>query len=488
MPLGSSKFVVNKNSTGGAPSPAIAPASFAITSTLSNDYLTSQGITNPPEIQLEPLQTITFDITSNRPNANVDFALVGNVVANDFVNTSTTTGTVTTDANGNATITKTVESDVSLNNNVDFSLQITRSGNASQILAQSNTFNIYNIEFPNISVTGANVSTTDVSLSNLIIDGRVFTVYEDANLIINSLGTLQSNAFQTLIGVNTLDVSVPENNIYRKRPLPIALVGAGGGGSTVDAGGGGAGGEVVYNQDSYTANLTATTYEIKVGVGGNVTHGVGSTPGGNSSVFSNTAIEISALGGGSGVGQQGGSIGSFAGGVGDTDFTYKAGGGGSNKMQFYSWFYNESKDSGIRGENGRNQRRGFTSIYDSFGGDGAGDFDSSQVPNIDQQTTNREWPFYDGIDPTGSVKLGMGGGGGTFNTLYNESRGVSGNNDPIFGKGGTTNFDATAGRPATGMGGGGSGDETQGGDGGSGIVYIRVPQGPNFRFISSTTY
>lgn len=489
MPLGSSKFVVNKNSTGGAPSPAVAPASFAITSTLSNDYLTAQGYSNPlANTQITTLQTITFDITSNRPNANIDFALLGNVVANDFVNTSSTSGTVTTDANGSVTITKTVESNVALSNNVDFSLQITRSGNASQILAQSNTFNIYNIEFPNISVTGANVSTSNVSQSNLVFDGQIFTVKEDANITINNLGTLQSNAFQTLIGVNTTDFFTPDNNVYKKRPLPIALVGAGGGGNTVDAGGGGAGGKVRYEIESFVSQLTETTYEIKVGEGGNVIHGVGGTPGGNTSVFSNTAIEISVVGGNSGVGQTGGSVDGINGGNGDTDFTYKAGGGGSNRMEFYSWYTNSSFDSGIRGDNGRNVRQGFTSIYNSFGGDGAGDFDSSQFPVIDQQTTNREWPFYDGIDPTGSVELGMGGGGGTFNTVYNETRGVSGDNDPIYGKGGTTTLSATAGRPATGMGGGGSGDQTQGGDGGSGIVYIRVPQGPNFRFISSTTY
>jgi len=483
MPLGSSKISVNKNKPIGGGTTPSDPASFVINDVLSNDYLDAQGYTNLPRI-IEPYQTVTYNITSNRPNATLDFTISGTgIVADDF--DAPITGNITTDGNGDATLIRTVESDLSLNTNVNFTLNLIRES-TSQVMATSNTYNIYNIEFPNVSLTG-NVTSFDTTIDNLIFDGTVHQIYANATVTINNLGTLQDNVFQLLIAANVEPTGIVENMVYRERPLPVAVIGGGGGGSSNDAGGGGAGGEVIYLQDSYVSQLTETTYNFTIGDGGQA-----GVDGENSVAFAGETFEISALGGGSPTGGNGGSIDGISGGsqAGNPPFnnTY-GGGGGANRMQFYKWNENDTIDSGIPGTDGRVQRIGFTSNYNAYGGAGAGISYSSGGTVIDQITTRVQWPDFNNTNPTQQVFFGMGGGGGAFTTTAGgETRGNSGDPGDNFGRGGTSVIPAMDGRESAGMGGGGSGLGSYETQGGSGLIIMRVPKGPDFRFITSQSY
>ena len=483
MPLGSSKISVNKNKPIGGGTTQSDPASFTINDVLSNDYLDAQGYT--AYYLVDPNQTVTYNITSNRANATLDYTISGTgIVSDDF--DGPITGNITTDTNGNATITRTVESDLSLNSNINFTLNLIRES-TSQVMATSNTYNIYNIEFPNVSVTGTNVTSFDTTINDLIFDGTVHEIKDDATVTINSLGTIKANVFQVLIGANANPSAISANQVYRNRPLPVAVVAAGGGGSANDAGGGGAGGEVVYLQDSFVSQLTETTYNFTVGAGGQ-----SGVAGGDTVAFAGQAFEISAEGGSSPTGGSGGSIDGIGGGSQATNNPFNntyAGGGGANRMQFYKWDENASIDSGIPGTDGRVTRVGFTSNYNAAGGAGAGISYSSGGTVINQITTRLQWPDYSNVNGTQQVFRGMGGGGGGFTTTGgSESPGNSGDTGSLNGRGGTSTLVPRDGSVNTGMGGGGTGTGSYNTVGGSGIAYMRVPKGPNFRFITSANY
>ena len=477
MPLGSNKISVNKNrlSVGSGPLPS-DPASFSIDAVLSNDYLDAQGYTK--SFFFDTDQTVTYNITSNRPNATLDYSIAGTgIVAEDF--NGPISGNITTDSNGDATITRTVESDLSLNTNVSFTLSLIRES-TSQVMATSNTFNIYNIEFPNVSVTGANVNTLDASINNLVFDGTVHEIKEDANITINNLGTLQDNVFQVMIAANVI-YSPQANYVYIDRPLPVAVVAGGGGGSANDAGGGGAGGEVVYLKDSYVSQLTETTYTVTVGEGG-----LSGVSGGNTVVFGGTAFEISAEGGGSPTGGNGGSVAGVSGGSQATNNPFNntyGGGGGAGRYRYYNWNTDTDIDVSATGSAGRVERDGFTSRYNAFGGAGA------NPGFLSDQITREIWPNYTGTNPTQVIYYGAGGGGGAFTTSGGiEVRGNSGDAGDSLGKGGTSSVSPTQGRDGTGMGGGGSGTGAYSVAGGNGVAILRVPKGPDFRFITSSNY
>jgi hypothetical protein len=476
MPLGSNKLSLNKNKSFGTASADIPPVSVAIASELSNNYLVEQGYT--AYYLVVPNQTVTYNITTNRPNATLNFSITGSVVAADF--TAPLTGTITTDTNGNATLVRTVVSNVALTTNVNFKLQLTRPG-TSELFAQSDTLNIYNIEFPSVTVTGTNVFSFNTVINNLIFDGTVYQIKDDATVTINSLGTLQDNVFQVLIGANPNPLAIVAGQVYRDRPLPVAVVAAGGGGSANDAGGGGAGGEVIYLQDSYVSQLTETTYNFTVGAGGQ-----SGVSGGDTVAFAGEAFEISADGGGSPTGGSGGSVAGVSGGSQATNNPFNntyAGGGGAGRLQFYNWQADDIRDINIVGPAGAVYRNGFTSNYSAVGGSGA------SVPTFNDRILRAEWPDYANVNGTQQLFFGMGGGGGAFTTTGgSESPGNGGDTGSLNGRGGTSAIAPRDGTATAGMGGGGTGTGAYTTTGGSGIAVMRVPYGPNFRFITSTTY
>jgi hypothetical protein len=219
-----------------------------------------------------------------------------------------------------------------------------------------------------------------------------------------------------------------------------ALIVAGGGGGA--RGGGGAGG---YAQ--IQTNIIAGAYTVTVGSGGGGTtiDPDDSIKGANG--LSSTFANITMLGGGGGGnytdgangGSGGGSGVDWVGGLGASGFGYD---GGSNKTYLASPY----PASGGGGAGGR----GGNVVSSSIGGVG-------------------------GIGITNSlsgVALGYAGGGG--GGVY--SSGTGGTASYGGGSGGQLNVNGNSGAANTGSGGGGCGQNSTGGNGGSGIVIIRYRQ------------
>lgn len=499
MPLGSRKFVVNKNNFKGEAASNIAPVSFSITETFTEDYLTSAGYIFGGEYRPTTMtlaQRVTFNITSNRPNATIDYAFVGNVSVDDFQNTTSLTGTITTDIDGSATITKVIDPDVSLNNN-NFVLQLKRI-NSSEVIAESANCKIYSIEYPNITVTGSNVSSTTLSANSVFYDGNLISIYDDANIHINSLGTIQSNVFQTLIGANPTYAPTGNWSMYKYRPLPICLIGGGGGGDHGVGGGGGGAGELIHLKDTFVSQLQETTYQVAVGKGGERTANA-VIQGGNTYVFANTVIELKAEGGKCGTGSTGGSSGNIAGGGGFRDSFVWAGGGGSNRWNIYKQYTNQTFNNGIPGRGGyKLQMQLFTSLYSAIGGQGGGIYDAGIPLFIQPMAQDFPWYNRNALYPMYIATYAMGGGGGAVcvNGIQPgeyETPGYSGEytvQPPIVttGRGGSSTLPAVNGRTNTGNGGGGAGTDGIGAKGADGVVWMRIPIGPNFRFVTDVEF
>jgi len=135
-------FFKNKTSVGTG---TTLPLIINVTETLDD----GNANTSQPEVQ-----NITYNIDINRPNVTIYYNMAGNVTTNDFTD-NTTGGNLTLDANGNATLSKTITSNISLGN-VDFNLSLKRSA-TGDTLYTGNTFNVYKVESP--VATGGNITT-----------------------------------------------------------------------------------------------------------------------------------------------------------------------------------------------------------------------------------------------------------------------------------------------------------------------------------------
>lgn len=232
-------------------------------------------------------KSVNFGINTTLPaNITLYWTITGNVTTGDFTDLSGLSGSVTTDANGNALVTKNL--DVIGAANVDFALNI-REYPAEAIKATS----------PSVTTANANVMSATGGTTSYVTD-NFFTVHlfnTSANLNVVSTGDAN-----LLSNINTLD---------------YLLVGGGGKGGAHDTytpalAGGGGGGEVYES----SANVT-TLGNITVGVGlGGGYAGTPATRGGNSNI-SLGSIEV--YGGGNG------------GSDGNTGEDGGAGGGGSIK-------------------------------------------------------------------------------------------------------------------------------------------------------------
>ena len=110
MPLGSSKIAVNKNNTYSGSGTGLIPV-VSITDAISNVSVSSIDY-----------RTITYNITSNRPDTRFSYILEGNVTVSDFTD-GAIQADFTTDTNGNAQIVKDVTTTGS--DNLDFKLIVT---------------------------------------------------------------------------------------------------------------------------------------------------------------------------------------------------------------------------------------------------------------------------------------------------------------------------------------------------------------------------
>jgi len=448
MPLGSSKIAVNKNNTYSGSGTGLIPV-VTITDTISNASVSSIDY-----------RTITYDITSNRPNTRFSYVMDGNIAGSDFTD-GVIQADFTTEANGNAQIVKDVTT--TGGDNLDFQLIVTNGifpGNTT--LATGNINIIYSVEYPDI--TGGTVET--VNLGNLYLDGNYHTFEGNDTLTINSTGTLTTSVFKSFIGYNDSD-SYYYNNLFR-----VFALGGGGGsanipdgsGGFVAAGGGGGGTWSVSATD--VDNLSNISYTANVGAGG-LSVSVIDTPGGsggNTVIFGGTGFEISVPGGTGGTGgssADGGNSSLFVGGSGvqTANLNYNAGGGGGGLGK-------EGQDGQVLG-----------AITPRGGGSGS-------VPDQDFGK-GTSIAYYERADYAGSTmgggKYGQGGGGSAT-----RGDGPAYGGAMIGGGGGGT------GRPginltqpsngADGLGGGCGGGMDKGGNG---LLQIRYPAGTDFRFISN---
>ena len=250
-------------------------------------------------------------------------------------------------------------------------------------------------------------------------------------------------------------------NLPKAVKADILLVGGGGAGANpglmydYGAGGGGAGGMI----EALGVYLAAGMYDIIVGRGGvsPAAQGLGED-GESSKILLSGAIKHEALGGGGGglasVGRDGGS-----------------GGGGSNTFK------------GGVGKNGQGNDGGDSSaemyLEAGSGGGGAG----SSGGKVTAHFVGGAGGLGKASSITGSEIVYAAGGGGGTRTGAASALGGSG----IGGNGGYLGGSATNGRKNTGSGGGGGSLNTKGGNGGSGIVVIRIidvlPEKPNAAYM-----
>ena len=277
---------------------------------------------------------------------------------------------------------------------------------------------------------------------------------------------------------------VPQGVLFAQ----ILIVGGGGGGGNY-IGGGGGGGQVLDSSTVPVRLSPGETYTLTIGLGGdhkagwNQDHSANGGYNGQSSTFSGTGVNLSALGGGGAAGANlaadatpnltgwtRGGCGSYntpctGTPVGDTNRI-----GGTNSA-FGDAAMGGGGDGGPGGNGGRNQGDTATAIYQTFGGGrgGAGTYTSIVGSLICFGGGGSGGATYDTTTPSNSWRASATCGGGT------------GARGPLSYGGQITS--ATAG---TGGGGGGAGvlansgngnptaaSSAEGGHGGSGIIIIR---------------
>jgi hypothetical protein len=264
----------------------------------------------------------------------------------------------------------------------------------------------------------------------------------------------------------------------------ILVVGGGGSGGRF-GGGGGAGSVLFKSQIVIVGNCT-----INVGRGG-IGHNIFSQIGGNgqqSTITINGVNYIADGGGGGGsrqesqsAGPQNGASGGSGGGGSHSNTGTGAIGGVTTKT---SYTYSGWETNGFNGGNGRPNTSGGNPNHASGGGGGAGglgqNWDSTGGGNGGLAKE------YISVFGSGVGHNGYFGGGGGGNTYASEGDvGFANGGNGLFGGGGNGGFDGGTELPGadalggTGGGGGGSkydggtAEDTDGGDGGSGIVIIR---------------
>jgi len=219
----------------------------------------------------------------------------------------------------------------------------------------------------------------------------------------------------------------------------LVVAGGGGGGGRYYSGGGGAGGYL-----TGTTNLAiGSTYTVTVGAGGS--GGAGDSVAGSNgqnSVFSN----LTAIGGGGGGSYNSAARTGLVGGSGGGNSGYDTGAGGA-------------------GTSGQGNAGGSGATYGAGGGGGAGAIGSNGTT---LHGGNGGVGLSNSITGTAIFYAGGGGGSAHDGTLGSGGNGGGGN-------GAQSGVAPTAGTANTGGGGGGSHNVNPAGNGGSGIVILRVP-------------
>jgi|DEB0MinimDraft_10_1074344.scaffolds.fasta_scaffold18311_1 hypothetical protein len=334
MPLGSSKFQNKNVQLGNGPG---IPINTAVTINLVFSGNTTHANSSTWQNNFEVLDatTVTYDIDTNFVNVTMDYEFTG-VVTGDFTD-ATIAGNITTDANGNATITKTVTSSGG-HKEIDFRLI---RPNSNVTVANSNTVFLY--EVTPITISGgdtevvANVlaesdsddsaySNADINKGYLIASKRhEFTSNGNSTLTVTNFGNYDGNANiwhnQYYVNANaTGNVYSTTQENYWDEGLCFkgVIIGAGGRSYSNSGYGGGAGAGELGLLRYPLANVSAGTYTMTVGT----------RAGDSNTVIFNGTASLSRLARGGGDGSLNPSGGGFNGGN---------GGGGGNGTPGYAF-------------------------------------------------------------------------------------------------------------------------------------------------------
>ena len=304
--------------------------------------------------------------------------------------------------------------------------------------------------------------------------GQTLKILESAGIIHPDLIITLSSPIQTQ---TEYTVNFPEET-----ECDILIVGGGGGGGRF--GGGGGGGGVLF-KNNITLNGTYTIKTAKGGTGAPDSSGNGNN-GDDSSIIIDGVEYIAKGGGGGGTrtnggdnhGRGGNNGGSGGGGSHSNTSTTANAGGSSIKNTYIGW-----ESYGYNGGEGKDGTTG-SPDHASGGGGGAGSVGSGITSTGGGNGgAGKEFISYFGTNVGHNGWFGGGGGGNTYINAGNPGYANGGNG--LFGGGGIGGYDGTteinAGEalPNTGGGGGGSKydggtvEDIDGGDGGSGIVIIR---------------
>lgn len=384
------------------------------------------------------LGVITFTLSSNlTPGLVLNYNLP-NVSASDFAE-GTTSGTVTVNGSGGATITRTLNRYVNYSNtNVSSRLEITSPAGTALV----NSANFVIAPAVPFTATGGNIT---ISGSNVI---HTFT--SNANLVVTNTGDVGSEVIRSLLvaGGGASD-NAQSYNQYVFGALQAWNHGSSGGG-----GGGG-----VLQPNVTASTFSVTTYPITVGAGGRQPV---SGEGGNVRHGANTvAFGYTAIGGGAGS---------------DTNYINGgSGGGGSSNSSFGVGVVGQGTNGGTGSTYATTVPVTRSSTFS--GGGGGGSTAGSSITNPSQHSQaggNGGAGITSDITGTAITYAGGGGGGGYTQSIG----GAGGGGNSGYARSGGTVLPADG---TNGLGGGGggvghslaSGTVTySGADGGSGVVVV----------------
>ena len=258
------------------------------------------------------------------------------------------------------------------------------------------------------------------------------------------------------IFTNSVNADLTTNiNFDFSGTVEYLVVAGGGSGGSQHGGGGGGGGMVTGSLD-----VTAGTYPITVGKGGNAMGGGQAGTNGNDSVFATT---IRAYGGGGGRGYNLAALGNGG-----------SGGGGANGALTPNF-------SGGAATNTQGYAGGSATSANASGGGGGGAGSVGTNANAIGSGLGHGGIGKQSTFASGVATYYAGGGGGGGDNVPGGSGGLGGG-----GNGNLASPSRTAGTPGTGGGGGGDRYSTGGAAGGSGIVIIRyeaIPPAPGTLFL-----
>jgi hypothetical protein len=307
MPLGSNKLGFVKNTqygVGGTGIPVDDAVIIDISFSGNTTHANSASFTN--NFSVLDATTVTYDINTSFVNTTMDYEFTG-VTSGDFSN-ATLSGSITTDANGNASFVKTV---TTTGGHKTIGLNLTRPG-SSVLIKSANTVFLY--EVTPISVTGGVEEATgnivvesdsddsrynneDMNKGYLLANKRhAFTTGGNTTVTISNYGNYDGNANvwanQYYVNSNaTGNVFATGQDNYWDQGLCFKAVIIGSGGR-VSSGGGGAGAGEVGVLRYPLGNVATGTYDIQIGSRSTT---------GNTIIFKgNATLARQAMGGGDG--------------------------------------------------------------------------------------------------------------------------------------------------------------------------------------------